>query len=346
MARLDYVNAKVGARRSRLTGAEGLRELLVRPTLAARVELLVSRGRLAALPGVAEGAARGGGRPEDAPVLAEVEAALRAGVREDESRLLAEVEGAPQRRLLSAAFVLQEARAIKILLRGTTHGAAPDRLVALIPATERLPEARARRLAGAASPEALAGLLAEEGSPFAEAIRAGLGERDRVGLVAAEVAIDRVAFAGVAEAARRGGEDAAALLDWLAGQADARNATTLLALGTGSTSTQLFVPGGRRIPAEAFARLSRGSGEARLSAAAALVPCAPDRLADPSAAEMLLERAEVRRLTRAARRRPLSLAVPLAWIEARREEIRRIAVVLRGTSLELPGEAILDWVEA
>ncbi len=352
MARLDNVNARVGARRSRLIGAAGLRELLVRPTLAARIELLVSRGRLPAVPGLeppkgAEGAARAEGvRPDDAPLLAAVEASLRAGVRADEARLLAEVEGHRQRRLLSAALGLQEGRALKILLRGTTHGVAPDRLVALVPPTERLPEARVRRLAEAASPGALAARLAEEGSPFAEPIRAGLRERDRVGLLAAEVGVDRVAFSRVGEAARGGGEDAAALLDWLAGQADARNATTLLALGTAIPSHHLFLPWGRRIGAAAFARLARGGAEARRAAVAALVPCSPERVMDPSVAELLLDRAEVRRLALAARRLPLSLAVPLAWIEARRDEVRRMAVMLRGASLELPGEAILGMVEA
>ncbi len=349
MARLDHVNARVGARRARLIGAGGLRELLVRPTLAARIELLVSRGRLTGLPEV-EGTAPAGteavARLEESRLIAAVEAALRAGVRADEERLLDEVEGARARRLLEAAVGLQEARAIKGLLRGTAHGVPPDRLIALVPPTRRLPEDRVRRLAEAASPGAFAALLAEAGSPYAEPIRAGLRERDRVGLLAAEVAIDRVGFAEVAAASGRGGEDAAALNAWLSGQVDTRNANTLLALGAAVTSLPLFLPGGRRIPADAFGRLARGSAEARRSAAAALVPCAPDRLGDPSAAELLLASAEVRRLTLAARRQPLSLAVPLAWIEARRDEIRRIAVVLRGAALGLPGDAILGMVEA
>ncbi|MGB8933084.1 MAG: V-type ATPase subunit [Anaeromyxobacteraceae bacterium] len=352
MARLDNVNARVGARRSRLIGAEGLRELLVRPSLSARIELLVRSGRMAATVAevrpvsatLTEGTA--GDRRDDAQVLAAVEAALRAKVRADEARLLREVEGPRQRRLLAAAFGLEEARAMKVLLRGTTHGVAPDRLVELVPATERLPEARVRRLAEAASPDALAARLAEEGSPYAEPIRAGLRERDRVGLLAAEVELDRVAFGRVGEAAHRGGEDAEALLEWLAGKADGRNATTLLLLGAASPSRQLFVPGGRRIGAAAFGSLARGGVEARREAAAALVPCTPERLLDPTAAELILQRAEVRRLTRAARRKPLSLAVPLAWIEARRDEVRRIAVVLRGASLALPGDTILETVEA
>jgi V/A-type H+-transporting ATPase subunit C len=352
MARLDHVNARVGARRARLIGAEGLRELLVRPTLAARVELLVRTGRIARAPAEpqppppAAGEARAAGRGDDAPILAAVEVALRDGVRADEARLLAEVEGSRPRGLLEAALRLRAVQGLKILLRGVTHGVAPDRLVERVPPSDALPEASVRRLAGAASPDALAALLADEGSPYAEPLRAGLRERDRVGLLAAEVGMDRVAYARVADAARGGGEDAAALVGWLAGQADTRNAITLLLLGLASPSHSLFVPGGRRLTAGAFARLARGGAEERRLAAAALVPCAPERLGDAASAEMLLQRAEVRRLTLAARRQPLSLAVPLAWMEARREEVRRIAVVLRGASLGLSGDAILGMVEA
>ncbi|HSN14024.1 MAG TPA: V-type ATPase subunit, partial [Anaeromyxobacteraceae bacterium] len=177
-------------------------------------------------------------------------------------------------------------------------------------------------------------------------LRDALRERDEAGLLPAELALDRAAFDRVAGAARGRGEDAAGLLEWLADRADLRNGTTLLALGDGAPGRDLLVPCGRRLSAGTFARLSRAPVEARRAAVAALVPCDPQRLADPSAAERLLERAATRRLALAARRRPLSLAVPLAWIEARREEVHRIAVVLRGAALGLPGEAILDLVEA
>jgi V/A-type H+-transporting ATPase subunit C len=335
MARLDRVNARVGALRSRLVGADVLRELLVRPSLEARIDLLVRSGRLAAPP-----------TERGAPLLDAVEATLRDGLRRDEARLLREVEGERSRGLLAAALGLREGQLVKVLLRGTAFGAPPDRLVALAPPTAWIPEGRLRELAESTSPEALAEKLARDGSPFAAPLRAALVERDRAGLLPAEVAIDRVAFGRVAESARGRGEDAAALADWLAARADARNALTLLALGANVPSRDLFVPGGRRIGAEAYARLARAGVEARRRAAAALVPCAPERLSEPAAAERLLEGAATRRLRLAARRAPLSLAVPLAWIEARREEIHRIAVVLRGAALGLPGDAILDLVEA
>lgn len=316
-------------------GSDALRELLVRPSLEARIDLLVRSGRLPAPPAEREG-----------PPLDAVEATLRAALREDEARLLREVEGEGPRRLLAAALGLREGQLLKVLLRGTAFGTPPDRLVALAPPTAAVPEERLRELAESTSPEALAESLAREGSPFSAPLRAALVERDRAGLLPAEVAIDRVAFGRVAEGARGRGEDAAALSDWLAARADARNALTLLALGANAPSRDLFIPGGRRIGVEPFRRLERAGPEERRRAAAALVPCGPERLAEPASAERLLEGAATRRLRLAARRAPLSLAVPLAWIEARREEIHRIAVVLRGASLGLPGDAILDLVEA
>src|SRR5512145_797264 len=126
MARLDHVNARVGGRRSRLIGGDGLRELLLRPTLASRIELLQRSGRLAAPPA------------EEA--LTAIEASLRQGIREDEGRLLREGEGGAARRLLAAAVGIQEAQALKVLVRGASAVVAPDRLVALAPPTEALPE--------------------------------------------------------------------------------------------------------------------------------------------------------------------------------------------------------------
>jgi vacuolar-type H+-ATPase subunit C/Vma6 len=69
-------------------------------------------------------------------------------------------------------------------------------------------------------------------------------------------------------------------------------------------------------------------------------------LARPWQADRALERAMVAILHQEARRRPLSIAVPLAYLAARREEVRRVALLLRGAALELPGDEILDLAEA
>jgi V/A-type H+-transporting ATPase subunit C len=332
MARLDRVNARVGARRSALIGPEGLRDLLLGPTLAARISLLVGSGRLP--------------EPPSPATLGAVEGALRTRLREDEALLLREVEGARPRRLLASAFGLEEARAIKVLLRGVATGAPPERTCALAPVSAALPAAVIATLARAASPEALAERLAAIGSPYAAAVRGALGARDRHGLLPAELAIDRAAHGRVEEAAAGLGEDARLLRDWLAERTDLRNATTLLSLGAALPERDLFLPGGARLGRATFEALAREEPPGRRVALAARVPCEAARLADPATAERLLEQVTVRRLTQRARRAPLSLAVPLAWMEARREEVRRIALLLRGAELGMGGDAILELVGA
>ena len=51
-------------------------------------------------------------------------------------------------------------------------------------------------------------------------------------------------------------------------------------------------------------------------------------------------------LRREARVRPLSLAVPLAYLAERRAEARIVAITLRGAELGLPAEEILEMAEA
>ncbi len=123
---------------------------------------------------------------------------------------------------------------------------------------------------------------------------------------------------------------------------DARNAATLLAIGGTGGGDAPFVPGGRRIGREAFARLASAPAAALREGIAAAFPGTAADLALPWAADRALERALLARLRPAARSRPLSIAVPLAYLAERTAEVRRIAIVLRGAALGLPGDEILD----
>ncbi len=51
-------------------------------------------------------------------------------------------------------------------------------------------------------------------------------------------------------------------------------------------------------------------------------------------------------LRREARRRPLSVAVPLSFLQDRRAEMRRIRLVLRGTAFGLPADDFVTLLEA
>jgi V/A-type H+-transporting ATPase subunit C len=335
MARLDYVNARLGARRARLLGPPALRELLARATLEARVELLRGWPVGSVLP-----AALG------ADPLADVERALREGWRREAADLLADVEGARPRALLQAFLALEEATAVKAVLRGVAQGLPADRTLAAAPPVPGLGEAALQAAAGAPGVESAIEALASAGSALAAPVREALGLRGEGGLLPLEIAADRAAFARARAACRGGGEDAALLLGHLEDRVDARNAASLLELAGTPAAADFFVPGGRRLDEASFRRLlGAATGEVRAALGRAF-PGTDAALAAPWSADRALERALLAPLRREARRRPLSIAVPLAYLAERRAEIRRVALVLRGAALGLEGGEILDLAEA
>ena len=335
MARLDYVNARLAARRRRLLGAPGLRELLALPTLAARIELIRQRAPGAALP------------EELGPdPIARIEAALREGWRREAAELLEDAEGRRVRALLAAFIALGEAPAVKAVLRGVAKGLPPDQTVAAAPPAPGLGDAALHAAASADGLEAAIESLAAAGSELAAAARNQLAPPASAGLLLLEIAVDRAALARARRACRRRGEDAALLLRRVEDLADARNAATLLALGGAVPEEDLFVPGGRRLGEPLFRHLTGAPVPALRAAIARLFPVGDGALASPWAADRALESALAAPLRRQARRSPLSIAVALSYLADRAAEVRRMAVVLRGAELGLEAAEILDLVEA
>jgi V/A-type H+-transporting ATPase subunit C len=335
VARLDFANARARARASRLAGAHALRELLARPSLAGRLELVRT------LPAGAAIQAEPGAEP-----LATVERGLREGLRREALALARAVEGRRPRRLLLAFLALDEAAAVKAVLRGVARGAALDRTLAAAPPAPGLPEEALRLAAASSSLDGAVEALAAAGSPVAAAAREALPRVAEEGLLPLELAADRAALARAAAACRHAGEDGAVLARHVADRADARNAETLLALAGARPTIEPWIPGGRRWDGVALATLAGAGAEAaRAAVARGFGLDAPD-LATPWAADRALARACTAALAREARARPLSLAVPLAYLAARREEIRRLALALRGAELGLPPDELLDLVEA
>jgi len=133
----------------------------------------------------------------------------------------------------------------------------------------------------------------------------------------------------------------------LADLADVRNAGTLLALAGAPPARDPFVEGGRRLSLAALRSLAAvGDGAAVRAGVAAALRVPEAALARGGHAESALERAALVPLLREARLRPLSIAVPLAWLFARRAEVRRISLLLRGTALGLAADEVLDLAEA
>ncbi|MFY3746383.1 V-type ATPase subunit [Anaeromyxobacter sp. Red801] len=337
MARLDRLNARVGARRPLLLGAPGLRELLTRPSTEARVELLRTRPA-------------GAGLPADAalpPVaLARVEAGLRAAAREEAERLAGLAEGRRARALLAAFLALDEAAAVKAVLRGVALGAPIDATVAAAPAvTPPGPEALRAAAAAPALADAVA-VLEAAGSAVAAAVRPALAQVAKAGLAPLERAADRAGLARARAACRRRGEDGEILARHLSDRTDARNAETLLTLDGAAPEPGTWLEGGRRWDAAALDALARAGPPAARRAVAAGFGLPEAALASPWAAERALEAALVAPLRREARQRPLSIAVPLRHLLERRAEVARVAVLLRGAAVGIAGDELLDLVEA
>lgn len=338
MAHLDFANARLGARRARLLDDASLRALLARGGEAERLE---------ALRATAVGAAVPGGLSCAPDALLRVEAALREALRREGIRLLEETEGDRARALLAAFLALDEAAAVEAIARGVATGAPVDRTLAAAPPVPGLPADALRAAASAPDvPAALAALAAAGSAVAAAAAAFAPGARAERGLLPLEIAAERAALARARGACRRGGEDAAILARHLADRVDSRNAATLLALAGAVPAADALLEGGRRLAGETLRRVAalRDGGAVRSAVAAALgMPVA--ELATPWGAERALERRMVLALRREARARPLSLAVPLAYLAARRAEVRRVALVLRGAALGLPAEEILSLAE-
>jgi len=334
--RLDAANARIGARRARLLGGAGLRALLARPSPEAQ---------LAALRANAAGASL----PSGALDLPAIETALRERLREEGDEIVAAVEGRRARARLVAWIGLDEAEAVKAIVRGLLLGASPEEVLASAPVTPHLPAPVLRAAAGAASVAEGLEILAASGSAAAKAGGlawapwAGHPRGAQAGLVEVELAADRAAFGRAFAAARGLEEDAQLLRAHLADRVDARNARTLL-LGVSAPGAS-FLPGGRRLSPEGLASLAAlDPAELRAALANAFrIPAAA--LAHPALAEVALESVLLRPLRREARNRPLSLAVPLAYLAERRAEVRRAALAIRGTALGLAGDDLLSLVE-
>jgi V/A-type H+-transporting ATPase subunit C len=337
--RLDLANARIGARRPRLVGRDGLLEILARASPEARIDLVRASAAGAAM--------RPKGAAETEGLLA-VEEALRAGLRAEGLELLDQVEGARPRALLAAYLDLEEAEAVKAVVRGLLGGAPVEGVLAAAPATPVLGREVLRTAVASASVEAALGLLAAAGSPAAAAAGTAWAEqaRARHALLPVEVAADRAALERAFRAARGRFEDALVLRAHLADRVDARNAATLLALGPGVPDPDPFLPRGRRLAVDDLDGLAASSPEARSAGLAGRLGVPVEALASPTLADLALERAALAPLRREARRRPLSLAVPLWYLAERRAEVRRIALVLRGAELGLPGDDLIALAEA
>jgi V/A-type H+/Na+-transporting ATPase subunit C len=309
VATTDYANTRVAARRARLLGARGLRELLLR-----------------------------GGAPEaGGPGPAEL--ALEA------SRVLGFLSGGPRRKL-AALLRLEDGPTLEAVLRGLVMRLSPKRILAGAPPSPGLGPEALGTLAALPGPERAPEALAQLDSPLAPVAAAAVKASSREPrLLRLGVALQRALVESVRRELRGHGEDAALAARALGLHVDAVNAVTLLAVEAPARPDELFVQGGG-LDAPGFTRLAEMAPSARRERLAAWLEIDPPALADPSRASELLAARRERWLSREARAHPFSIAPPLAYLVARAGEARRLRVVRLGLEHGLPPEALLDLVEA
>lgn len=228
----------------------------------------------------------------------------------------------------------QERRSLRALLRGALQGApAAARLAGLLP-TPALPGAALAELARQGSPAAVVAHLIVLGHPDAPRLLP-LVTRAQPELFAIEVALLRGLAARAGTAARRGD---AVLRDFVHERLDIGNAQNALLLAGGPRDIEpgdAFVPGGRWLPAPAFAAAaasaSRQACLARLTAALARTPLArmlPVVADDVTFPGRVLLASTMTRLARDACLRPLGTAPilrVLLRIEAQSHDLRTLA---------------------
>jgi hypothetical protein len=334
----DFLLGRLGAARSRLLGAAGLRDLAARATPGERMAAL---GPTLWSPAVRAGS------------VEEAESALEARARGECSAALADLE--PRVRALVRAFLLpDDARALRGALRAQARALPPERVAMLLDPTPTLDLERLRAIASCPDVAAAAGRLASWGSPLAVALHeAGADVRKPGALAALEAALDGAARDALRRAARGPGADRRALRDLASARADLSAAATLLALATGGGGAGAPIVGGDRLDPPTVDRLSRlPAAELPAALAAELRDLLGDparstpALSGPALADHRLGRALVRHARRLARSAPFTVAVPCAWLVEVREELRRVRLVLRATAEGVPPPVLLDLLEA
>lgn len=343
MAVIDYANARAAAMRGRLLGRRGVADLLAQADLEARLALLARTDygpaiarHLAAAPDPLTGAERG----------------LAARLSEDQAALDRFLRGDRRRALFRAMLAFADGLALKTVLRGLDRGARPERILPLLAPTPSLDRPALEALVGEGSVRRAIDLLVTWRSPYGIPLLTAWPDYERrKELLLLEAALDRALFARAFAAARTGGGDGRLLLPLLAERVDLTNAATLLKLAGAPGAREFFLPGGRLLDAAryaAFAALPAGAlrealahagrrGRQRWLAAMA-------EAADPFDLDQAARRAAASSVAALARREPLSLAVPLAFLAEREAEVRRLRLVLRGAAFGIRAERLVALV--
>jgi vacuolar-type H+-ATPase subunit C/Vma6 len=243
--------------------------------------------------------------------------------------------------VVAVALEAEDRRSLRALVRGAAAGVhAEARLIGLVP-TPSLPERLLHELAGRSRVRDQAALLVAAGHPYGAPLLAAAAAQEP-DLFLVELAIARTFAERALQGARHDGRF---LREYVADLIDIDNCRTVLILAqrVGEPAPQAFIPGGRRLTLEDFARAARigePAGAARVlgeslgggTAAAALIRYA----SAPAELERALEARLADRLRREARLDPLGPAPLLLFCHRLRAQAVALGELVWSVDLRVP----------
>lgn len=263
-------------------------------------------------------------------------------------RLLGRWLGAGQA-VLAVVMEDEDRRAIRSLLRGAAQGVSPGARLRGVNPTPTLGERVLERLAGAASPAALAAALVRAGHPAGRVLEAALADPHlaKLGLLGLEAALSRLFATRAARAARSGGRIVRAFVEQAL---DLENSWTLLASsgwGKDVAADDLYLPGGRLVTRQWYGQMAADRDPVRMLealrtrfAGGPLASVFDGESRDPGTLERRALAAQIAWFRVEARRNPLSAAVVLGVILRIRAEARDLRALLAGIGLGAPPPVI------
>ena len=334
-----YLNARVRALQGLLLGERDLEPALAAASLEEFTAFLGGTPYAAA---VAEALAGTKG-------IAGVEEGLRRDFQRTMDHVV-RVAGGRSRRLLSLVLGRWELFNVKTVLRGLHAHAGLERIMGNTVPFGRLDEPALKELARQGDVAAAIELLAQWRVPYAPALRRALPlYRGRNDLLVLETALDRGFFAVALRGLDPDRPDDAAVGGHLRREIDLiLTGYALRAVHHGTPPADLdefFIPGGRTMTREIFARLCAAGTVAEFAAAmprGAAASCLEEGLAHGPAPSRLvaldraLQSCFARETLRVSRREPLSIGFAIGYIWRKAGEVTNLRLVARGKYAGLP----------
>ncbi|MFQ5574765.1 MAG: ATP synthase A1 subunit C [Terriglobia bacterium] len=282
-----------------------------------------------------------------------VEEAFRTNIMRSFSKIMDMVDGTA-RELVEVLLGRWDVQSIKTVLRGKNIGATQEEILgSLIPAGQ-LDEVFLTELARQPDVKACVDLLLMGKVSYAKALADSFPKyQEDKNLVYLELALDRFFYEWALDQTSRNSFDAQLVREVIMREIDVINIMSALRLVTKEASEDrkgmFFIEGGKHIDKSKFESLLQSDEAADVAAGVENTPYGPP-LAEVQAAymktgvlsviERSLERFLVTQNIKLFRADPLSIALIVAYVWAKYNEVVNLRVIVRGKSLGMPPDRI------